>query len=165
MGWLHVEKRRRTCLSTPSKGTRLAQPSTFCLHHGYRECPREWYRHYGADFVDGTHFQLLQEAFGGARQQVGIEKKGAAAELLAMEARLRKIEKQKQSLTSKDKGKGGKSGGGKQKPTQPKDPSLVTPSWLVNNEKPRNKRVIKVQQTVRNDPENDESDECSKHLR
>ena len=66
------------------------------------------------------------------------EKKDPAAELLAMEARVKKVEKdQKKKVTFRQpdvSGKGGKNGkGGKQTPKQPK---LEKPSWLKNNEKP-----------------------------
>jgi len=62
------------------------------------------------------------------------EKKDPSAELLAMEARLSKVEKAKR-VTFKTPGKDDKKGKGGKQP--PKQPNKDKPDWLKNNEKPK----------------------------
>jgi len=72
------------------------------------------------------------------------EKKDPSAELLTMEARLRKVERDKKKQVRFQEpdptGKKGRKGGDK---TPKKDPNQQKPSWLKNNEKPKDLNKVR----------------------
>lgn len=120
------------------------------LIKGYKACPDveflEYIRALENGHEDGsaelTHDELMVKTSNYYKKRLNSssnkweEKKDPAAELLAMQARLRKVEKAEKQVRIQEPDPTGKKGRNGGKPPK-EDPNQQKPSWLTKNEKPK----------------------------